>query len=78
MPTKLANVDVVLIGMGFTGGILAKELSDAGLRVVGLERGAMRRTDPDFAVPMVRDEPAACAAVGCRSTACRTRAIGPT
>lgn len=56
MATRLAEVDVVLVGMGFTGGILAKELSDAGFRVVGLERGGMRRTDPDFAVPRVRDE----------------------
>ncbi len=56
MPTRLPEVDVVLVGMGFTGGILAKELSDAGMRVVGLERGAPRKTDPDFSVPMVRDE----------------------
>jgi gluconate 2-dehydrogenase alpha chain len=33
------GVDVVLIGMGCVGGILASELSAAGLKVVGLERG---------------------------------------
>jgi gluconate 2-dehydrogenase alpha chain len=54
--TTLKEVDVVLVGMGWTGGILAKELSDAGLSVVGLERGASRSTDPDFSVPMIRDE----------------------
>ncbi len=37
MATKLKEVDVVIVGMGWTGGIMAKELSDAGLTVVGLE-----------------------------------------
>ena len=55
MATKLKEVDVVLVGLGWTGGILAKELSEAGLRVVALERGAMRTHD-DFAVPRIRDE----------------------
>src|SRR5438477_12783341 len=31
--------DVVLIGVGHVGGLLAKELGTAGLSVVGLERG---------------------------------------
>src|SRR5262249_9429459 len=39
-----------------TGGILAKELTAAGLKVVALERGAMRSTDKDYAVPNIRDE----------------------
>jgi gluconate 2-dehydrogenase alpha chain len=56
MAKKLAEVDVVLVGLGWTGGILAKELSEAGLKVVALERGAMRSTASDFAVPRVRDE----------------------
>ena len=56
MPTKLKEVDVVLVGLGWTGGILAKELSEAGMKVVALERGAMRSTADDFSVPRVRDE----------------------
>src|SRR5215475_6254244 len=56
MATKLKEVDVVLVGLGWTGGILAKELTEAGVRVVALERGAMRTTEGDFSVPMIRDE----------------------
>src|ERR1700709_2821381 len=56
MTTKLKEVDVVIIGLGWTGGILAKELAEAGLKVVALERGAMRSTDKDYAVPNIRDE----------------------
>ena len=56
MATKLKEVDVVLVGLGLAGGILAKELSQAGLKVVGLERGIKRDTNPDFAVPQIRDE----------------------
>jgi len=39
MTTKLREVDVVIVGLGWTGGILAKELTEAGLKVVALERG---------------------------------------
>src|SRR3981081_1723278 len=56
MTTKLKEVDVVIAGLGWTGGILAKELSAAGLKVVALERGGMRSTEADFSVPTVRDE----------------------
>ena len=35
-----AKTEVVIVGMGAVGAILAAELSRAGLRVVGLERGA--------------------------------------
>ena len=56
MATRLKEVDVVIVGLGWTGGILAKELSEAGMTVVALERGAMRSTNPDFAVPGIRDE----------------------
>ncbi len=54
--TRLKSTDVVIVGLGWTGGILSKELSEAGFRVVALERGVQRSTDPDFAVPLVRDE----------------------
>ena len=56
MTTKLKEVDVVIVGLGWTGGILAKELTEAGLEVVALERGAMRTTENDYAVPNIRDE----------------------
>ena len=56
MAIRLKEVDVVIVGLGWTGGILAKELSEAGMRVVALERGGMRATNPDFAIPLIRDE----------------------
>jgi gluconate 2-dehydrogenase alpha chain len=54
--TRLKEVDVVIVGLGWTGGILAKELSEAGLKVVAIERGEMRSTAKDYSVPNVRDE----------------------
>jgi gluconate 2-dehydrogenase alpha chain len=56
MVTTLKEVDVVVVGLGWTGGILAKELAEAGMRVVALERGAMRGTEADYSLPGVRDE----------------------
>lgn len=56
MATKRKPVDVVLVGFGLTGSLLAKELTDAGLTVVGLERGPARDTHPDFAMPGIHDE----------------------
>lgn len=49
MVTKLPKTDVVTVGVGWTGGIIAAECSKAGLKVVGLERGRDRRTQ-DFAM----------------------------
>jgi gluconate 2-dehydrogenase alpha chain len=54
--TKLKEVDVVIVGLGWTGGILAKELAEAGLKVVALERGAQRSSESDYALPNIRDE----------------------
>src|SRR5581483_355194 len=56
MVTKLKEVDVVIVGLGWTGGILAKELTAAGMKVVALERGAMRTPENDYALPNIRDE----------------------
>ena len=56
MATRLKEVDAVVVGLGWTGGILGKELAEAGLKVVALERGAMRTSEKDYAVPNIRDE----------------------
>jgi choline dehydrogenase-like flavoprotein len=42
MASRLKDVDAVMVGMGWTGSILARELTEAGLTVVGLERGPDR------------------------------------
>lgn len=56
MPARMKPADVVIVGMGWTGAIFAKELTDAGLNVVALERGRPRGTDPDFQPGMIHDE----------------------
>ena len=56
MATKLKSADIVIVGLGWTGGILAKELADTGLSIVVLERGGPRDTNPDFMYPTVHDE----------------------
>ena len=56
MATTLKEVDAVVIGVGWTGSILARELTKAGLNVVGLERGAYRMPREDFTLPAVRDD----------------------
>jgi gluconate 2-dehydrogenase alpha chain len=47
MAKELKKVNVVTIGVGFTGGIVASECAKAGCSVVGLERGGYRSVD-DF------------------------------
>ena len=56
MVTRLKEVDAVMVGMGWTGAIVARELAKAGLQVVGLERGQDRTPGEDFTLPGVRDE----------------------
>jgi gluconate 2-dehydrogenase alpha chain len=53
---KRAEVDVVVVGLGWAGSVIARELTRAGLRVVALERGPARSPERDFALPSVRDE----------------------
>jgi len=54
--TRLPPTDVVLLGVGLVGSILGRELTKAGMRVVGLERGEPRFTVPDFQGPQMHDE----------------------
>jgi gluconate 2-dehydrogenase alpha chain len=56
MTRKLPEVDVVIVGLGWTGGILAKELAAAGLSVAALERGAMRTAKDDLLGRASHDE----------------------
>jgi gluconate 2-dehydrogenase alpha chain len=56
MTIMLKETDAVVIGVGWTGSILARELTKAGLNVVGLERGAKRMPRTDFTIPSVRDD----------------------
>lgn len=56
MATKLKPTDAVVLGVGLVGSIMARELTKAGLNVVGLERGEPRHTVPDFQGPAMHDE----------------------
>jgi choline dehydrogenase-like flavoprotein len=51
MKRRYANeeVDVVIVGAGAAGGVLAKELAEAGISVVVLEAGPWRDAQHDFA-----------------------------
>ena len=53
--SRRKSADVVVVGVGVAGSILAKELADAGLKVVGLERGPHRDAS-DFPMPHTHDE----------------------
>jgi gluconate 2-dehydrogenase alpha chain len=54
--TQLPEVDAVVLGVGLVGTLLARELTKAGLKVVGLERGEPRFTVPDFQGTAMHDE----------------------
>jgi gluconate 2-dehydrogenase alpha chain len=56
MATKLPPKDVVIIGLGWTGAILAHELTDQGLDVVAIERGPWRDTATAFNIGYAPDE----------------------
>jgi gluconate 2-dehydrogenase alpha chain len=53
---QLPRKDAVIIGMGWTGSILAQQLTDAGLNVVAIERGPWRDTATDFNIAYMQDE----------------------
>lgn len=67
MARKLPRKDVVIVGLGWTGSILAHELTDAGLDVVAIERGpgAIRRQTSTS--PM---RPMSCATPCARTCSC--------
>ncbi|MFC0384430.1 hypothetical protein [Muricoccus vinaceus] len=52
----MPKTDVVIVGMGWTGSICARERAAEGLRVGGLERGGFRDTASDFPAPNALDE----------------------
>ncbi len=56
MARLLPRKDVVIMGLGWTGAILAQELTDAGLEVVAIERGPWRDTATDFNIGYMPDE----------------------
>jgi gluconate 2-dehydrogenase alpha chain len=56
MAELLPHKDVVIMGLGWTGSILAQELTDAGLDVVAIERGPWRDTASDFNIGYMPDE----------------------
>jgi gluconate 2-dehydrogenase alpha chain len=56
MSTRLPSTDVVIIGLGWTGSILAQELTASGMNVVAIERGPWRNTATDFPTTYAQDE----------------------
>src|SRR6201997_1269288 len=54
MATRLKDADVVIVGLGAAGGIVALPLAQAGLEVIGLEAGD-RLTKRDFAPDELRN-----------------------
>ncbi|MCU4160769.1 GMC family oxidoreductase [Acidiphilium sp. AL] len=56
MARTLPRTDVAIIGLGWTGAIMAYELTGAGLNVVALERGVWRDTATDFPPSWAPDE----------------------
>src|SRR5471032_1538900 len=56
MAKLLPRKDVVIVGLGWTGSILAQEMTDQGLDVVAIERGPWRDTASDFPPSYSPDE----------------------
>ena len=72
MATKLPAKDVAIIGLGWTGAILANELADQGLDVVAIERGPWRDTATSFNIGYAPDE----LRYGVRLDLCQQTALG--
>src|SRR5882757_1559896 len=56
MARMLPKKDAVIIGLGWTGSIMAQQLTEAGLNVVAIERGPWRDTATDFNIAYMQDE----------------------
>src|ERR1700751_3551526 len=56
MAKRLPRKDVVIIGLGWTGSIMANELTDQGLEVMAIERGPWRDAPTDFPPTYMQDE----------------------
>ncbi|MFL9991421.1 GMC family oxidoreductase [Paraburkholderia sediminicola] len=56
MAQTRAKVDAVIVGLGWSGSLMANELTQAGLNVVAIERGAWRDTSSDFPTTIDTDE----------------------
>jgi len=56
MARKLPRKDVVIVGLGWTGSIMAHELTDEGLDVIAIERGPWRDSPTDFPPSYMQDE----------------------
>src|SRR5450432_1544383 len=50
------KVDVLIVGFGWTGAIMAQELTDAGLNVLAVERGHWVDTATVFPTTFAQDE----------------------
>ena len=55
MPKSLPKTDVVIVGMGAAGGVASLPLTNAGLKVVGIEAGGWL-SPRDFAPDELRNE----------------------
>jgi gluconate 2-dehydrogenase alpha chain len=56
MARKLPKKDVVIIGLGWSGSIIANDLTDQGLDVIAIERGPWRDAPTDFPPTYAQDE----------------------
>jgi gluconate 2-dehydrogenase alpha chain len=56
MTSERPKADVVICGLGWSGSVMAEELTRAGLNVVAIERGAWRDTSTDFPPAVDPDE----------------------
>src|SRR3954463_10079477 len=56
MARKLPKKDVVIIGLGWPGSIMANELTDEGLDVIAIERGPWRDAPTEFPPNYMQDE----------------------
>src|SRR5260370_21509583 len=53
---RLRKKDVVMVGLGCTGSIMANELTDEGLDVIAIERGPWRDAPTEFPTTYAQDE----------------------